>query len=44
MEIAAKYIHLRIPLPWGGLPRHPRVEVTPKVHKWLLMWFTSGFE
>ena len=33
-----------LPLPWGGIPRHPRVDFAPKVHHWhLIDWYTSGF-
>ena len=30
--------------PWGAVPQYPRVVTTPKVHRRLIRWFTSGFE
>lgn len=35
----------RIPLrfPWGELPQYPHVEVTPKIHRQRICWYTSGF-
>jgi len=40
---ATKYLY-RLRSPWGELPQDSPVAVTPKVHKRLIMWYTSGFE
>ena len=40
--LATKY-KLPLQFPWGELPRYPHVEVTPKVHAWLIYDYTSGF-
>ena len=31
-------------LPWGALPQYPPVKAVPKVHAYLIPWYTSGFE
>lgn len=34
----------RLRSPWGELPIVPPVAVTPKEHKLLIPWYTSGFK
>lgn len=41
--MVTKYLY-RLRSPWGELPQDPPVAVTPKVHKWTVPWYTSGFE
>lgn len=38
------YTIKRLRSPWGELPQIPPVAVTPKVHKYLIPWYTTGFE
>lgn len=37
------FLSIPLRLPWGELPQHPHVEVTPKIHSRLVFWYTTGF-
>ena len=42
--MTVKYVLQLLRPPWGALPQYPRVVCTPKIHKWLVRWFTTGFK